>query len=251
MIFSIVIPSFNQGNYIHKTLENVFELKRRALERGIQIEILLFDSESEIGVQKIISGCKSQIDFVSIKKDKGQYDAINGGMKKISGEYWTWLNTDDKIDIGGFLKLADILKNNQNIDYIYGNIQMIDQNDNQLEIIQAEALTIDRLVNVNAGIFQPGSFFKREFTEKIGLLKNYDCCFDYEYILRLLKANAKFYKCNFVIADFRYYSSSKSGSLVNQFIEEQLSISKLYGRKIFSLLTLELYLRKVKRRFFN
>jgi len=251
MLFSIIIPSFNQEKYIRKTIENVVDLKRKAFELGIKIEVLIFDNESKVSVQKIIAEYKQQIDFISVEKDLGQFDAINKGLKKISGEYWTWLNTDDTIDSNGFLKLVEILKNDRRIDYIYGSIQMIDEKENFLKILPARHLSLERLLGVNAGIFQPGSFFKKKFTDKIGLLESYDCCFDYEYILRLLKANAKIFKCNFPVANFRFYPESKSGSASNKFIDEQLIISKIYGRKVFSLLTVELNLRKIKRRIFN
>lgn len=251
MLFSIIIPSFNQGKYIRYTLQNVAELKRRSEEKEIYIEILLFDNESDEVVQKIISEYVSQVDFIRIKKDKGQYDAINEGVKLCKGDYWTWLNTDDTIDINGFLKLTDILKSNQSIDYIYGNIQMIDENGKCIKTLRAHDLTLNRLLGVSAGIFQPGSFFKKRFTNKIGLLKNYDYCFDYEYILRLMKANAGIHKCDFTVANFRYYPESKSGSTNNKFIDEQLTISQFYGRKIFSRLSVELYLRKIKRSIFN
>lgn len=248
MKFSIIIPSFNQPKYIEHTLKNVILLKELAKTKGYSIEILLFDNCSDSNVQAIINRNYSEIDYIEIKKDKGQYDAINKGIEKATGDYWTWLNTDDLIDVNGFCKLADVLINNQKIDYIYGNIRIQDEAGNIIKTIKATNLTLDKLVSTNAGVYQPGSFFKKQFTDKIGNLAGYECCFDYEYILRMLKASATFYRCNWVVADFRYYSSSKSGNIVNKFIEEQVKISKIYGRKWNSWLSLELYARKIKRK---
>jgi glycosyltransferase involved in cell wall biosynthesis len=251
MKFSIIIPSFNQENYIQKTLENVITLRKKAIEKAITIEILLFDNESNEKVRKIIVGYESQIDYLRIEKDNGQYDAINKGIESASGEYWTWLNTDDLLDLNGFFKQVEILKSDPNIDYIYGNVCMVNEKGRQIKIIQAKDLNLKRLIGKDAGIFQPGSFFKRAFTNKIGLLKNYECCFDYEYILRLLKSQAQFYKCDFTVSAFRYHQHSKSGNNVNKFIDEELVISKSYGRKTLSKLSFILHLRKLKRRLLN
>ena len=250
MIFSIIIPSFNQEKYIGKTLENVVQLKRLALQKNIKIEILLIDNESNEEVQKIISVYRSQLDFVEIKKDKGQYDAINKGIAQCKGTYWTWINTDDYIDADGFLKVCDRISTQPEIEYIYGSIKYMDENDKYISTVKAEPLYFNRLINQNPGIYQPGSFFRSTLSNKIGKLKNYRCCFDYEYILRSLQNNSVIYQCEFPIANFRYYENSKTGALTPVFIREQLKISSDYGRRIFSFLTMFSYLRLLKHKLF-
>jgi glycosyltransferase involved in cell wall biosynthesis len=251
MKFSIIIPSFNQDQFIADTFENVKQLKIRAAEFGIDIEILIFDSCSNEKVLEKINIYKNIFDFIEIKKDRGQYDAINKGIKKISGEYWTWLNTDDLINIDGFLKIAEILNADPTIDYIFGNINHISESGGFIKEIPAVNLTIDHLVNVNPGIFQPGSFFKKSFTDKIGLLEPYSCCFDYEYILRILTKNGIIVKCNFAVAEFRLHKGSKTGSVIPVFIREQMIISKKYGRKLFSWHLLIAKLRLLKHNYFK
>ena len=80
MKFSIIIPSFNQPSFIAETFENVKQLKNLAAADNIDIEILLFDSCSNDAVQNIINEYKLIFDFVEVKKDNGQYDAINKGI---------------------------------------------------------------------------------------------------------------------------------------------------------------------------
>ncbi|MEO5572127.1 MAG: glycosyltransferase [Bacteroidia bacterium] len=250
MKFSIIIPSYNQPSYISETLENLINLKITARKKNIFIELLLFDNCSDEKTQLIIEKYRSDIDFIEIKKDMGQYDAINKGIQKASGDYWTWLNTDDLIDEEGFFKLEQVLQSNQEIDYIYGGIKYMNDESKYLFTCSAKPLTLNYLINKNSGIFQPGSFFKVSFTEKIGNLKEYTCCFDYEYILRCLKNNANFYCCNFPLASFRYYNESKTGKLMPVFIMEQLQISASYGRKVLSFLTWFSHLRLLKHKLF-
>lgn len=250
MKFSIIIPSFNQDRFIASTLENVVQLKKIASEKGVQMEIILIDNESNAEVQRIIAEYRKDLDHVNISKDKGQYDAINKGLKVCSGEYWTWLNTDDHLNIDGFFRLAEIVKQDPEIDYIYGGIEYMDSDGKLIRDVKAKKFTLDSLVNRDPGIYQPGSFFKTSFTSKIGELLSYRCCFDYEYILRCLKNNAKIFVCDFPVARFRYYSDSKTGSLIPVFIREQLLISNDYGRRTTSKLTWFSKLRLLKHRLF-
>ena len=250
MKLSIIIPSFNQPAYIEETLSKTIEIKKKALNHGFEVEILLFDSESGDEVQAIILKYEKFLDFIEIKKDKGQYDAINKGIERCSGDYWTWLNTDDTLDENGFFKLADCLKSDSSIDYIYGSIDYIDEKSHHMRSFESYEITKEMLITRVPGIFQQGSFFKKEFTSKIGLLINYNCCFDYEYVLRCLQNSAKVFVCKFKVANFRQHSVSKTGSLTPVFIREQLKISKAYGRKSWNFLTWFSYLRLVKHKLF-
>ena len=55
-------------------------------------------------------------------------------------------------------------------------------------------------------------FLLSEFTKKIGNLSEYRFAFDYEYILRILQNKGIVVKLDSIVAQFRYYQESKSGS---------------------------------------
>ena len=116
MKFSIIIPSYNQHEYIEETLKSALEMKEVSKTMGAELEILLFDSESDNKVQRVIETYASRIDYLEIRKDAGQYDAINKGIQKCTGDYWTWLNTDDTLDKEGFIKMVKILQQETSIE---------------------------------------------------------------------------------------------------------------------------------------
>lgn len=247
--FSIIVPSYNQARFIGETLENLVKLKAEASKKDIKIQIILVDNCSDEPVQAILKTYSSLPDVLIIEKDKGQYDAINKGLKLVKGSYWSWLNTDDLIDIEGFLFLAEFVSQHPHLDYVYGDVSYIDENSQLHKISTSGLLSLDQLVHVNASISQPGSFFKTAFTDKLGELAPYHFAFDYEYILRCMKHEAKVARIDKNLAYFRYYTASKSGSKDYRFLDEQLQISKLYGGKVFSQLGFLLRLRILKRRF--
>lgn len=248
-IYSVIVPSYNQDKFIRETLNNLSELKVEAEKRKIEIQIILVDNCSDIATQSIINEFKNSIDVLVIEKDKGQYDAINKGLRLVKGEYWTWLNTDDLIDIKGFFHVCDYLNIHPETDYVYGNVTYIDEKSNPYKTYETKDLSFDTLLNIDASICQPGSFLKTTFTNKIGELASFHFAFDYEFILRCLKNKAVIKRLDTNLSFFRYYNTSKSGSQDYRFLKEQLAISKQYGGKFFSKLSLLLRLRIVKRKF--
>lgn len=250
MLFSIIIPSFNQHDYIEATFKNLKMLKEQGQKRGISFQYILVDNNSVEPTKTLIQDYHVIFDIIKIEPDKGQYDAINKGLTLVKGDYWTWLNTDDLIDTEGFFRIADILKQNTNIDYIYGAIDYINETGQLIKHFPSYPIKYERLVARDPSVSQPGSFFRTAFTNKIGFLEPLRCCFDYEYILRCLKNGAVFHQCNFVAAHFRYYNLSKTGSITPIFIREQLQISRKYGRKWFHFLTGFSYLRLLKHQLF-
>jgi glycosyltransferase involved in cell wall biosynthesis len=250
MKFSVIVPSYNQHQFIEDTLLNLITLKKEAIKHGNEVEVLLFDSMSNQQVQEIIERHKGQLDYVEIARDNGQYDAINKGIARCTGTYWTWLNTDDLMDVDGFLKIAGILKADPAIDYIYGAIDYINDKGEVIRHVPSYPLRFDRMVRRLPGIFQQGSFFRKAFTDKVGLLRRFNCCFDYEYVLRCLEKGAKVHQCDFRVAFFRQHNQTKTDRLTPVFINEQLIISHEYGRKFWHFNTWFSYLRLLKHQLF-
>ncbi|PBQ33858.1 hypothetical protein CNR22_19410 [Sphingobacteriaceae bacterium] len=249
--YSIIVPSYNQETFIEQTLANLAELKKKAESTNIVIQIIVVDNCSNAPTLRIINSYKDVINNLVIEKDKGQFDAINKGLKLVKGTYWTWLNTDDLIDIDGFFKITQYLDLRTNIDYIYGNVAYIDEHSKFHKESSTGELTLEKLVFDDASISQPGSFFRKQFTDTIGELSSFHFAFDYEYILRCLKNDAKVAKVDANVSYFRYYKTSKSGSQDYRFLKEQLKINQLYGGRFFSKLGLFLRLRILKRMLVN
>lgn len=99
---SIVTPSFNQGQFIEETIRSV-------LFQGYpNLEYVIIDGNSTDGSTDIIRKYEQQLAYWVSEPDGGQYDAINRGFSKTTGEIMAWLNSDDKYTPWAFSIVAEI-----------------------------------------------------------------------------------------------------------------------------------------------
>ncbi|HSI87045.1 MAG: glycosyltransferase family 2 protein [Candidatus Methylacidiphilales bacterium] len=88
MKISIVTPSYNQADYLQATFDSVFQ------QPG-PIEYVVVDGGSKDHSKAVIERNADRIAWWCSEKDKGQYDAINKGFSKTTGEVMAWLNSSD------------------------------------------------------------------------------------------------------------------------------------------------------------
>ena len=87
---SIVTPSFNQGRFLAETMDSVLG------QRYPNLEYVVVDGGSTDDSSAIIRSREKELAWWVSEKDAGQYDAINKGFARTSGEVMAWLNSDDK-----------------------------------------------------------------------------------------------------------------------------------------------------------
>jgi len=88
MLFSIVTPSFNQAPYLKGTIESV-------LNQQADLEYIVMDGDSTDGSREIIASYGDRLAHWESAEDGGQYDAINRGFARSTGEIMGWLNSSD------------------------------------------------------------------------------------------------------------------------------------------------------------
>ena len=118
-LLSVVIPFYNLGKYLEKTLESVFQSDYKFLE------VIVVDdgSDDELSVE-VLRKLKLQYNFkLHSQENKGLSAARNIGARLASGSYLAFVDADDKVHPQYFSRAIEILKQKQNVFFIGAWVQ--------------------------------------------------------------------------------------------------------------------------------
>ena len=224
MKVSVITPSYNQGAFIERTLASV------ASQSGCEIEHLVFDGASTDGTRAILERFRPPVRWVS-RKDKGQADAVNQGIRASDGDIIGWLNSDDVYYAGALARVASFFDAHAEVDVVYGMADHIDRDDRSLGPYPTAPWSFERLKK-ECFVCQPAAFFRRRVIEKHGVLdESLHYCMDYEYWLRLGKAGARFAYLEEKLAGSRLHAETKTlGARVQVHEEINDMLKRTLGR---------------------
>ena len=233
---SIITPSYNQGSFIQETIESVLNQKYPNLE------YIIMDGGSTDTTLKILKSYGNKINWVS-KKDNGQADAINQGIKKSSGEIIAYLNSDDELLPNTLHTVAEYFMNNKSAVWLTGDYFIIDAKGNKIQSFVANYKKILRLIpnihtlSIANFIAQPSTFWRRSLTDEIGLFnEKLHYCMDFDYWMRAIQQHSLHILPNH-FSLFRIHDDSKGGLLYEkQFIEEHTLVVKYTNNVLTRLL---------------
>lgn len=90
--FSVIIPTYNRGNFLKKAIVSVLR------QKGISFEIIIGDNASTDDTEKMVKGFKDKrIRYIRHKKNLGFAGNIRKCFKKAQGKYIFTLGDDDLI----------------------------------------------------------------------------------------------------------------------------------------------------------
>jgi glycosyltransferase involved in cell wall biosynthesis len=223
LMFSVVIPTFNQVETIEDTLQSVIRQ-----DYG-NIELIVIDGGSTDGTVDLIQGYRQYISYFESKRDAGQSSAINKGFRKASGDIYAWINSDDFYLEGAFTKVAKCFDENEKIDIVIGGGDIVTKDCKFLKHIPGIEMVRSNLLawDANNWIMQQSCFWKADLwkesggvDETLNLLMDYDLWFRYSK-LGLSKT------INTDLAVMRYYPSAKTVLHKNRAKEE---VAYVYGK---------------------
>jgi glycosyltransferase involved in cell wall biosynthesis len=225
MKVSIVTPSYNQGQFIRRTLQSVAQQRSKDYE----LEHVIFDGASTDNTVEILEQFTPPVRWVS-SPDKGQTNAVNMGISATSGEIIGWLNSDDVYYPNAIPVVVKYFLEHPDVDVIYGQADHIDVNDIAFESYPTESWDFERLKET-CFICQPALFFRRRVVYENGLLnESLNFCMDYEYWLRLGRAKTKFLYIEEKLAGSRLYADNKTlGSRIKVHREINHVFRRLFG----------------------
>ncbi len=225
---SVITPSFNQGRFIEQTIHSVLG------QEYPNLEYIVMDGGSTDNTLEILKKHGKKLKWVS-KKDKGQSDAINKGLKMATGDIVAWLNSDDYYLPGTLLKVAQYFEVHKEAKWLSGDYEIIDEKGKPIHgfVIGYKRL-LRRFSSFNMlsfanYIIQPSTFWRRELHKEVGYLnEGYRYCMDYDFWLRIMKK----YPLHLLpdpLSAFRIHGASKGGSQYEKQFKEELRVLSVSG----------------------
>jgi glycosyltransferase involved in cell wall biosynthesis len=203
MRISIVTPSLNQARFLEQCLASV------DAQRGDGDEHLVFDGGSTDGSLDILRRRRAPLRWVS-RRDKGQADAVNQGLRSVGGDIVGWLNSDDFYYPGAFDSVRAAFAGDPDLDVVYGQAEHVDIDGIAYERFPTEPWNPARLMET-CYLCQPAVFFRRRIVERVGLLDDrLHFCMDYQYWLRLARAGLEVRDIPARLAASRMYAANKT-----------------------------------------
>jgi len=178
---SIITATCNAAGTIRDCLECV-------RKQTAEVEHILIDGKSEDATLYIVEEFRNDLAKVVSEPDGGIYEAMNKGLRLVSGDIVGILNADDFYYSEDTLALVIKTFDNPQIGACYGDLLYVD------------VIDTDKIVrNWKSGSFSPGKFYwgwmpphpsffvRRSVYEKYGLFNtNLGSAADYELMLRFL-----------------------------------------------------------------
>lgn len=225
MKVSVVTPSFNQGRFITATIESVLG------QSAADVQYIVMDGGSSDETVDVLRSYGDRLEWVS-ERDKGQTDAINKGLGRVSGEVVAYLNSDDVYLPGTLAKVAAVFEQEPEVDFVYGDFHAIDEFGRLIDEVKTIPYDSNILLYDANYICQPASFYRRSLLDRIGQFDDsLRFLMDYEFFLRAAKLKACFRMIPEPLAAIRFHGACKTLSDgVSPWGEERRRIIAEYAR---------------------
>jgi glycosyltransferase involved in cell wall biosynthesis len=160
---SVVTPSYNQSQFLEKTILSVLN------QNYPNLEYIIIDGGSTDGSIEIIKKYEKYLTYWVTEKDNGMYDAINKGLKIASGDILAYLNSDDVYYPNTMNIIVDYFVKHPETSLVYGNCDFIDWEGNFLYTYRFPKFNWHRFIVLNwSSIPQQTTFWRRGVHDEIG-----------------------------------------------------------------------------------
>ena len=223
---SIIVPIYNSEEYLKECLNS---LVNQAFK---DIEIICVNdgsTDNSLEIVKHFAEKDSRIKVIN-QENKGQSAARNAGLKIASGEWITFIDSDDYIDLNTYERALTV----SNVDVIcfgievYGdNLYATRQADNEYYKIKYKSLVhLNNKIRLNTDVSVCDKLFKKEIIDNYGIrfpegMHFEDAEFYWKYILCCKSAN-------YIDEYFYHYRRREDSIMHNAFHQKGIAIEHLY-----------------------
>lgn len=162
-LVSIIVPSYNQGRFIRRTLESILSLDYRPLE------VIVIDGASTDETVAILQEYSSvpELQWIS-EPDKGVVDAVNKGFARARGVIAGIQSSDDFYLPGAIRAGVEALLAEPALGFVYGDTAKVDAEGRELSHTQLAPYSLEGVLTMETWIPQPSTFFRLDLARSLG-----------------------------------------------------------------------------------
>ena len=206
MKFSIVTISYNQSEFINRTIDSV-------ISQTGDVEYIVVDPGSTDGSRAIIDSYGDRIAVRVFEPDKGPSDGLNKGFAVASGDVYGYLNSDDTLEPGALSRVAEFFNAHPDVAVVTGHCRIVGPDDGTLRRMWSEPFTRRRVAYGASVQVQPSTFIRRAAFERAGgfRLEN-RVAWDAELLVDLYLTGARIKILDAFLSTYRLHNESITNS---------------------------------------
>jgi glycosyltransferase involved in cell wall biosynthesis len=180
---SIVIPSYNQREFLGRALDSL------AQQAYPDLEVVVIDGGSADGTVELL---KARSDVVSqwlSEADAGQTQALNKGFRLARGQIFGWLNCDERYRPGALRRVGETFAAHPDLELVFGHRVVVNREGREICRMHSPALNPGKYaLFANGLLFSDATFWTADLHRRTGELDEILCrryAMDFDWFGRL------------------------------------------------------------------
>lgn len=228
-IVSVVIPCYNDKDYIKETLESVLH------QTFNDFEVIIVDDGSNDETKEVLSKLKSEKVIILEQENGGLSNARNNGFKKAIGKYVLTIDSDDTVEKSFLEKAVAILDKEKQVSAVSSYCNIFE---GDFKIIHKHKPTGG---NLDSFLFDNNStsfaLIRKSTWHKIGgydekMIHGFE---DWEFWIAVTKEGGQVYMIEEYLFNYRHKKVSMSKDSKANFREKNLSYMYIKHEDVFKL----------------
>lgn len=212
---SVVIPCYNQGEYLDESIQSVLDQTYQDYEI-----IVVDDGSDDLNTKKLLASFNQPKTRIVHTENVGLARARNNGIRTATGEYILPLDADDKIGNEYLEAAVNILDKHSDIGIVYCQAAYFGDRDGLVDLPE---FSTERILRKN--IIFCSAFFRKKHWEAVGGYKD-NMVYgleDWDFWLSLLELNLRVYRIPKTLFFYRIRKASMRNTMKD---EEQFFMIK-------------------------
>lgn len=202
----IAVPSLNQAHYLREALDSIFR------QEYPRLEVVVMDGGSTDGSVEVIRSYADRLAHWQSAPDRGQSNAINEGVRRLTTEIVAWLNSDDYYWGDCLWTIGRAYLEHPGAGLYLGNGLRHIEREGTYRIFCPRHVVLNRRA-LREGpdyLLQPSTFFLRRAWQQVGGLdESLHYCMDWDAILRIAESFSAV-SINEILAVSREWEATKT-----------------------------------------